>query len=63
MEYAKRIHSVEQIVRAQNPLTTKGGKRDRKESERVRKSKEKEMTIKEAGGCKPGAAQSGPLGA
>lgn len=34
------------IVRAQNSLTTKGGKRDRKESERVRKSKEKEMTIK-----------------
>lgn len=46
MEYAKRVHSVERIVRAQNPFTTKGGKRDRKESERVRKSKEKEMTIK-----------------
>ena len=46
MENAKRLYSVEQIVRAQNSLTTKGGKRDRKESERVRKSKKKEMTIK-----------------
>ena len=46
MEYAKRLYSVEQIVRAQNSLTTKGGKRDRKESERVRKYKERKMTIK-----------------
>ena len=34
MENAKRLYSVEQIVRAQNSLTTKGGKRDRKESEK-----------------------------